>query len=98
MGQIVFMYFLQKKGWLGVNAFPPKISESEYRNSFFKCNNEHKEIMKKLYLLDGDGNYVRQGGAISALSEEQQTYFASRIKGMPFLLPEERLLWWSQWY
>ncbi|MBQ3596182.1 MAG: N-6 DNA methylase [Clostridia bacterium] len=84
MGQIVFMYFLQKKGWLGVNAFPPKISEREYKNSFFNCNNEHKEIMKKLYLLDSDGNYVRQGGAISALSEEQQTYFASRIKGMPW--------------
>ncbi len=84
MGQIVFMYFLQKKGWLGVNAFPPKISEREYKNSFFNCNNEHKEIMKKLYLLDGDGNYVRQGGEISALSEEQQTYFASRIKGMPW--------------
>lgn len=84
MGQIVFMYFLQKKGWLGVNAFPPKISEREYKNSFFNCNNEHKEIMKKLYLLDTDGNYVRQGGAISALSEEQQTYFASRIKGMPW--------------
>ena len=84
MGQIVFMYFLQKKGWLGVNAFPPKISEREYKNSFFNCNNEHKEIMKKLYLLDSDGNYVRQGGEISALSEEQQTYFASRIKGMPW--------------
>ncbi len=84
MGQIVFMYFLQKKGWLGVNAFPPKISEREYKNSFFNCNNEHKEIMKKLYLLDSDGNYVRQSGEISALSEEQQTYFASRIKGMPW--------------
>ena len=84
MGQIVFMYFLQKKGWLGVNAFPPKIGEREYKNSFFNCNNEHKEIMKKLYLLDSDGNYVRQGGAISTLSEEQQTYFASRIKGMPW--------------
>ncbi len=84
MGQIVFMYFLQKKGWLGVNAFPPKISEREYKNAFFNCNNEHKEIMKKLYLLDSEGNYVRQGGAISALSDEQQTYFADRIKGMPW--------------
>ena len=44
-------YFLQKKGWLGVNAFPPKISEREYKNSFFNCNNEHKEIMKKSTFL-----------------------------------------------
>ena len=30
MGQIVFLYFIQKKGWLGVNAFPFKLTEREY--------------------------------------------------------------------
>ena len=84
MGQIVFMYFLQKKGWLGVNAFPPKIRETEYKNAFFGCNAEHKEIMKTLYVADDDGNYVRQGKAIHALSQSEQVYFAARIKGMPW--------------
>ena len=84
MGQIVFMYFLQKKGWLGVNAFPPKIREAEYKNAFFGCNAEHKEIMKTLYVADDDGNYVRQGKAIHALSQSEQVYFAARIKGMPW--------------
>lgn len=48
MGQIVFMYFLQKKGWLGVNAFPPKISEREYKNSFFNCNRKGFPFYKKI--------------------------------------------------
>ena len=29
MGQIVFLYFIQKKGWLGVNAFPAVLTEKE---------------------------------------------------------------------
>ena len=35
MGQIVFLYFIQKKGWLGVNAFPSKLSEREYKYAFY---------------------------------------------------------------
>ena len=27
MGQIVFLYFIQKKGWLGVSAFPTRLTE-----------------------------------------------------------------------
>ncbi|MGN0805354.1 MAG: Eco57I restriction-modification methylase domain-containing protein [Candidatus Coproplasma sp.] len=84
MGQVVFMYFLQKKGWLGVNAFPPKITEREYKNAFFDCNAEHKEILKQLYVLGEGGAYVRQAKIINSLSEEDQTYFAARIKGMPW--------------
>lgn len=85
MGQIVFMYFLQKKGWLGVNAFPQKIAEVDYRKAFFSCNNEHKEIMKKLYVLDTNvGVYVRQPKEINSLNNRQQVYFATRIKGMPW--------------
>lgn len=35
MGQIVFLYFLQKKGWLGVKAWPNTLTEKEYKNAFF---------------------------------------------------------------
>ncbi len=82
MGQVVFMYFLQKKGWLGVTAFPPKITEKEYKNAFFSCNDEHKQILKQLYVLGEDGEYIRQARIINALSDDDQTYFAARIKGM----------------
>lgn len=82
MGQVVFMYFLQKKGWLGVTAFPPKITEKEYKNAFFSCNDEHKQILKQLYVLDENGEYIRQARIINALSDDDQTYFAARIKGM----------------
>lgn len=34
MGQIVFLYFLQKKGWLGVGAWPKTLNEKEYKHAF----------------------------------------------------------------
>ncbi len=84
LGQIVFMYFLQKKGWLGVNAFPDTITEREYKDAFFNCNAQNKEIMKNLYVANGGGSYSRNAREIVKLSDEQQTYFAARIKGMPW--------------
>ena len=35
LGQIVFLYFIQKKGWLGVNAFPPNLTKRDYNNAFY---------------------------------------------------------------
>ena len=34
MGQIVFIYFLQKKGWLGVKLVPSKLSINEYNKIY----------------------------------------------------------------
>lgn len=36
LGQIVFLYFIQKKGWLGVDAIPVAMTEKEYKNAFFQ--------------------------------------------------------------
>ena len=41
MGQIVFLYFIQKKGWLGVNAFPARLTEREYKDGFFRRGQKH---------------------------------------------------------
>ena len=36
LGQIVFLYFLQKKGWLGVKAWPDTLNEKEYKDRNFR--------------------------------------------------------------
>ncbi len=51
MGQIVFLYFIQKKGWLGVNAFPARLTEREYKDGFFRRGQKSKEIMPRVYKL-----------------------------------------------
>jgi len=81
MGQIVFLYFIQKKGWLGVNAFPAKMSEREYKASYWRTGSKPKELMPLVYKQNADGIYVRDNDALMALSEEDKTLLSTFVKG-----------------
>lgn len=52
MGQLSFLYFLQKKGWLGVKAIPKELSKEEYFKIYQKSSN--KELLKKIYFIKED--------------------------------------------
>ena len=80
MGQIVFLYFLQKKGWLGVNAIKKTITEREYKNLFF-YNAVTREFAPRLYIQCADGNYVLNSSELAKLSEKEEEYVAIAIKG-----------------
>ena len=81
MGQIVFLYFIQKKGWLGVNAFPAKLSERGYKDGFYRTGNKPKTLMPAAYKRAQDGYYYRDNNAIRALSPEDETYLSTLVKG-----------------
>ena len=49
MGQISFLYFLQKKGWLGVKIVPKKIAKVELREIYRRQNEEVRSIINKVY-------------------------------------------------
>lgn len=81
MGQIVFLYFIQKKGWLGVNAFPSRLIEREYKNSFYRSGRKPKELMPLVYKQAPDGIYYRDTNALMALSPEDATDLSTFVKG-----------------
>lgn len=81
MGQIVFLYFIQKKGWLGVNAFPFKLTERQYKDGFYKTGRKPKELMPYVYKLAKDGNYYRDNKALLSLSPEDETILSTLVKG-----------------
>lgn len=45
LGQIVFLYFIQKKGWLGVDAIPVTMTEKEYKRAFFARGQKSRDIV-----------------------------------------------------
>lgn len=45
LGQIVFLYFLQKKGWLGVDALPHQLSDDEFNEVIENLENENYRIL-----------------------------------------------------
>lgn len=84
MGQIVFLYFLQKKGWLGVSAWPKKLNEKEYKNAFYARGAKSRELIPIVYRSIGDGMYGVSGAGLDSLDDADEAVLASCVKGEPW--------------
>lgn len=49
MGQIVFLYFLQKKGWLGVQLVPDELNLIEFQELYNSSDSVAKNLLNKFY-------------------------------------------------
>ena len=49
MGQIAFIYFLQKKGWLGIEIVPESLTFEEYNRIYGRAVDIEKKILNKVY-------------------------------------------------
>ena len=81
MGQIVFLYFLQKKGWLGVSAWPKEMNAKEYRNAFYARGAKSRELIPFVYVKVDDDLYRLSGKALNELSDDDETVLASCVRG-----------------
>ena len=83
MGQIVFLYFLQKKGWLGVNVWPSVLTEKEYKNVFYAVGGTEgkiiKETLPQIYVLQQDGNYRLNTKALDEISDSDEEVVANHM-------------------
>ena len=84
LGQIVFLYFIQKKGWLGVDAIPVTMTEKEYKNVFFARGQKSREIVGSVYVQQADGSYRVVFDKLCALSGEDEDFLAGIVKGKPW--------------
>lgn len=84
MGQIVFLYFLQKKGWLGVKSWPMRLTEKEYKNAYYAKGNKSRELIPKIYKLAEDGTYIIDGKELNSIKDEDEEILAGCVKGEPW--------------
>lgn len=84
MGQIVFLYFLQKKGWLGVGAWPNILTEKEYKNAYYARGAKSRELIPMLYHPVGDGTYRISSAGLNTISDEDEAVLAMCVKGKPW--------------
>ena len=84
LGQIVFLYFIQKKGWLGVDAIPVVLTEKEYKNAFFARGQKSRDIVGSVYALQQDGTYKIVFDKLKQLSDEDEEFLAGIVKGKPW--------------
>ena len=60
MGQIVFIYFLQKKGWLGVRLVPQLLSIEDYTSIYNKCDVIQKKIIDKYFITFNGSKKIKK--------------------------------------
>lgn len=84
MGQIVFLYFLQKKGWLGVGAWPNTLTEKEYKNAFYARGAKSRELIPIVYRPVGDGTYKISSAGLNSISDADEEVLAMCVKGKPW--------------
>lgn len=80
MGQIVFLYFIQKKGWLGVQAFPFNMTEKEYKNALFR-NTKSRDIIPQIYKLNNENIATINTDALFSLSDDDAKFVSTLVKG-----------------
>ena len=71
MGQIVFIYFLQKKGWLGVRLVPQNISLEDYNTIYEKSDVIQRKILDKYYITFS-GNKKIKSDLLERFKENEQ--------------------------
>ena len=84
LGQIVFLYFIQKKGWLGVDAIPVVMTEKDYKNAFFARGQKSRDIVGSVYAQQQDGTYRIVFDKLKQLSDEDEEFLAGIVKGKPW--------------
>lgn len=71
MGQLVFLYFLQKKGWLGVKLVPNILSFEEYNGIYNQQDVLGKKVLEKYY-INYDGQKKIKNGLLERYKENLQ--------------------------
>ena len=84
MGQLAFLYFLQKKGWLGVKIIPLLLSKIQYNAVINAKSNIEKEILDKVFKRISENEYKRQKKVLKNLNDSEADILANCFKNTPF--------------
>lgn len=87
MGQLAFLYFLQKKGWLGVGVAPKELSKDEFIKIYEEQKSDAREVFAQHYLLAQDGRYKRYKVEDLEKDKYKADLFAGCFKGTKFYNP-----------
>lgn len=82
MGQIVFLYFLQKKGWLGVNPWIEILTQKEYDDIYSTSGAKGrivKEHLPNLYEQVDEDEYRLNVDMLDNIPDDAEEYIANLL-------------------
>ena len=73
MGQIAFIYFLQKKGWLGIEIVPESLTFEEYNRIYERALDNEKEILNKVFFRKEKDLYILNKEELKKLDNKKES-------------------------
>lgn len=83
MGQISFIYFLQKKGWLGLKMTADKLSYEEYNKIYERAVDKEKEVLEKIYDRVDRDTFVLNKKELSKLDNKTESELLAKAFNLP---------------
>ena len=84
MGQIVFLYFLQKKGWLGVQLVPNELNLIEFEELHNNSDSVAKNLLNKFYVKQEEFYVVDRSKLKTTDSMEDIINLSNLFKGTSY--------------
>lgn len=83
MGQLAFLYFLQKKGWLGVRVMPKNqtFEMDEFKKIYNEQDKYHKDILKRTFRQIKDGKMKLSSTELFKLDDHEAGILSDSFVG-----------------
>lgn len=83
MGQISFIYFLQKKGWIGLKMTADKLSYEEYNKIYERALDKEKEVLEKVYDRVDRDTFILNKEELLKLDNKTESELLARAFNLP---------------
>lgn len=89
MGQLAFLYFLQKKGWLGVRLLPEDrtLSPDEFKHIYKFQKQDNRNVLTKVFRQDKDGNFKASSEYLHSLNDNETDLLSDCFINSKFNMP-----------
>ena len=81
MGQIVFLYFLQKKGWLGVGMWTERLTKKQYDKVFYSYSGARKRLVQEylpmVYVQACEDEFRLKSAAVDQIPNDAEELIAN---------------------
>lgn len=83
MGQISFIYFLQKKGWLGLKMTEDRLCYEEYNKIYERALDKEKEVLEKVYDRVDRDTFMLNKEELLKLDNKTESELLARAFNLP---------------
>ncbi|MBW9216938.1 Eco57I restriction-modification methylase domain-containing protein [Anoxybacillus sp. ST70] len=89
MGQLAFLYFLQKKGWLGVRIMPEDrtLTEVEFIEIYQRQDEPHRAVLEKVFIKTSDGRRKLSSREMFNISDQEAELLSDCFIGTKYDMP-----------